>query len=200
MEGSNAELGVKGDFFNEALTASVAVFKVKEDNLAISDPNNADFLPGTTIRPSIGVDGAESEGYEFELNGKPTDSLNIFFSYTHNESEDRDGSDYAPYLPEDMVKASVLYTATDALKVGVNANWQSKISSNPNIGPNGETFIQDSYTVVNAMANYKLSQNWDLSFNVNNLFDKKYYSSIDFYNQGFFGAPRNVELSVKYAW
>ena len=99
-----------------------------------------------------------------------------------------------------MVKASVLYTATDALKVGVNANWQSKISSNPNIGPNGETFIQDSYTVVNAMANYKLSQNWDLSFNVNNLFDKKYYSSIDFYNQGFFGAPRNVELSVKYAW
>lgn len=200
VEGSNAELGVKGDFFNEALTASVAVFKVKEDNLAISDPNNADFLPGTTIRPSIGVDGAESEGYEFELNGKPTDSLNIFFSYTHNESEDRDGSDYAPYLPEDMVKASVLYTATDALKVGVNANWQSKISSNPNIGPNGETFIQDSYTVVNAMANYKLSQNWDLSFNVNNLFDKKYYSSIDFYNQGFFGAPRNVELSVKYAW
>lgn len=199
VEGSNIELGVKGDFFNEALTASFAVFKVKEDNLAIDDPENDDFLPGTEIRPSIGVSGAESEGYELELNGKPTDSLNIFFSYTHNESEDSDGSNYVPYLPEDMVKASALYTVTDALNIGINANWQSKVS-NPGSGPNGETFTQDSYTVVNAMANYKLSQNWDLSFNVNNLFDKKYYSSIDFYNQGFFGAPRNVELSVKYAW
>ncbi|RUO64720.1 TonB-dependent siderophore receptor [Idiomarina ramblicola] len=199
VEGSNVEAGIKGDFFNEALTASFAVFKVKEDNLAINDPDNIDPLPGTTIFPSIGVDGAESEGYELELNGKPTDALNIFFSYTHNESTDRDGSNYAPYLPEDMVKASVLYTVTDALKLGVNANWQSEIS-NPGIGPNGETFTQDSYTVVNAMANYQLSQNWDLSFNVNNLFDEKYYSSIDFYNQGFFGAERNFELSLKYAW
>lgn len=199
VEGSNAEIGVKGDFFNEALTASFAVYKVKEDNLAISDPNNTDPLPGTNIFPSIGVDGAESEGYELELNGKPTDSLNIFFSYTHNESEARDGSNYAPYLPEDMMKASVLYSLTDAFKFGVNANWQSEVS-NPGAGPNGETFNQDSYTVVNAMANYELSKNWDLSLNVNNLFDEKYYSSIDFYNQGFFGAPRNAELSVKYAW
>ncbi|MBP58554.1 MULTISPECIES: TonB-dependent siderophore receptor [Idiomarina] len=199
VEGSNSEIGIKGDFFNEALSASFAIYKIKEDNLAINDPDNTDPLPGTTIFPSIGVDGAESEGYELELNGKPTDALNIFFSYTHNESTDRDGSDYAPYLPEDMVKASVLYTATDALKLGVNANWQSDVS-NPDIGPNGETFNQDSYTVVNAMANYQLGKNLDLSLNVNNLFDEKYYSSIDFYNQGFFGAERNFELSLKYAW
>lgn len=199
IEGSNAEVGIKGDFFNEALTASFAVYKVKEDNLAINDPDNIDPLPGTTIFPSIGVDGAESEGYELELNGKPTDSVNIFFSYAHNESTDRDGSNYAPYLPEDTVKASVLYTATDALKLGVNANWQSEVS-NPGVGPNGETFNQGSYSVVNAMAGYQLTQNLDLSFNVNNLFDEKYYSSIDFYNQGFFGAERNFELSLKYAW
>ena len=98
-----------------------------------------------------------------------------------------------------MVKTSVLFQASDALKVGVNANWQSDIS-NPGIGPNGETFTQDSYTVVNAMASYQLTPQCDLSFNVNNLFDEKYYSSIDFYNQGFFGAERNFELSVKYAW
>ncbi|WP_322406538.1 TonB-dependent siderophore receptor [Idiomarina sp. PL1-037] len=199
IEGSNSEIGIKGDFFNEALSASFAVYKVKEDNLAINDPNNTDPLPGTTVFPSIGVDGAESEGYELELNGKPTDALNIFFSYTHNESTDRDGSDYAPYLAEDMVKASVLYTTSNALKLGVNANWQSDVS-NPGIGPNGETFIRDSYTVVNGMANYNLGKNLDLSLNVNNIFDEKYYSSIDFYNQGFFGAERNFELSLKYAW
>ncbi|MGM7319047.1 TonB-dependent siderophore receptor [Idiomarina sp. ST10R2A5] len=198
VEGSNAEVGVKGDFFNEALSASFAVYKVKEDNLAISDPDATGPIPGTEIDPSIGVDGAESEGYELELNGKPTDALNIFFSYTHNESTDRDGSDYAPYLPEDMIKASVLYTATDALKLGVNASWQSEVSNPTVIGM--PTFYQEGYTVVNAMANYQIGKNLDLSLNVNNLFDEKYYSSIDFYDQGFFGADRNFELSLKYAW
>ncbi|ATZ73300.1 TonB-dependent siderophore receptor [Idiomarina sp. X4] len=197
-EGTNSEIGIKGDFFNEALSASFSVYKVKEDNLAIDDPNSTGPIPGTQIEASIGVSGAESEGYELELNGKPTDTVNIFFSYTHNESTDRDGSDYAPHLPEDMMKASVLYTATNAFKLGVNANWQSEVS-NPTV-PEMPTFHQDSYTVVNAMANYNLGKNLELSLNVNNLFDEKYYSSIDFYDQGFFGAERNFELSLKYAW
>ncbi|RUO29755.1 TonB-dependent siderophore receptor [Aliidiomarina sedimenti] len=199
VEGSNIEAGLKGDFFNEALTASFAVFKVKEDNLAVPDPDNTELLPGGVDFPHIGIAGAESDGYEIELTGKPTDSLNIFFSYTHTESEDANGIAYAPYLPEDMIKASVLYAWNDAFRFGVNANWQSEVS-NPGVGPNGETFNQGSYTVVNAMASYQLSQNWDLNLNLNNLFDEKYYSSIDFFNQGFFGAPRNVQLSVKYAW
>ena len=49
VEGSNSEIGIKGDFFNEALSASFAIYKIKEDNLAINDPDNTDPLPGTTI-------------------------------------------------------------------------------------------------------------------------------------------------------
>ncbi len=199
IEGANIEAGIKGDFFNEALSASVAVYKVEEDNLAIADPNNTDPIPGTTIFPSIGVEGAESQGFEVELNGKPTERLNLFISYTQNESEDADGVDYAPYLPEKMIKASALYSVSDELKVGVNANWQSEMT-NPGAGPNGETFTQGSYSVVNVMATYQFAPAWQLSANVNNVFDEKYFSSIDFYNQGYFGAPLNGEIAVKYTW
>lgn len=199
VEGSNIELGIKGDFFNEALSASIAIYEVKEDNLAIADPNNTDPLPGTTIFPSIGVKGAKSKGYEVEFNGKPTEQLNIFFSYTHNKAEDADGSDYATYLPKSMLKASVLYKVSTSVKLGVNANWQSKMT-NPSAGPNGETFVQDSYAVVNLMASYQFARDWELTANVNNVFDEKYYSSIDFYNQGYFGEPSNAEVSVKYNW
>ncbi|GAB3012691.1 TonB-dependent siderophore receptor [Bowmanella dokdonensis] len=199
IEGANAELGIKGDFFNEALSASFAVYEVEEGNLAIPDPDNTDPLPGTTLFPSIGVEGAKSKGFEAELTGKPTKRLNLLLSYTYNQAEDADGSDYAPYLPQRMVKASVLYRLSDSLMVGVNANWQSE-TTNPGAGPNGETFVQDSYAVVNLMARYQFARAWKLTANLNNLFDEKYFSSIDFYNQGYFGAPRNAEVSISYSW
>ena len=199
IEGANTELGIKGDFFNEALSASVAVYKIEEDNLAIADPNNTAPLPGTNIFPSIGVKGAESQGVEVELNGKPTDTLTLFVSYTHNTAENADGDNYAPFLPENMVKASVLYEVTDEVTFGANANWQSEMT-NPGAGPGGETFVQESYAVVNLMASYEFAPKWQLSANINNIFDEKYFSSIDFYNQGFFGAPRNAEVSVRYSW
>lgn len=198
VEGVNVEAGVKGDLFREALTASFAVFRVKEDNVAQLDPTNNAPLPDGSF-PCIGVEGAESEGYELEITGKVSDVLNLYFSFTHNNSTAADGSKFAPYLPEDMVRASALYQTTEDWNVGINAHWQSEISQ-PGAGPNGETFRQGSYSIVALMASYALYDNVDVSLNVNNVFDEKYYSSIDFYNQGFFGAPHNAQLSIKYAW
>ena len=74
VEGSNIEAGIKGDFLNEKLTASFAVYKVKEDNVAARDPINFQPLPDGTFA-SIGIEGAQTRGYEMELNGKPTDEL-----------------------------------------------------------------------------------------------------------------------------
>ena len=34
-------------------------------------------------------------------------------------------------------------------------------------------------------------------FNLNNVFDRKYYDQIGFYSQGWYGAPRNVMLTVR---
>ena len=35
------------------------------------------------------------------------------------------------------------------------------------------------------------------SLNLNNVFDRKYYDQIGFYSQGWYGAPRNVMLTVR---
>lgn len=199
IEGVNLELGIKGDFFHDRLSASAAVYRVEEDNLAVADPDNTTPLPGTTLFPSIGVKGAKTTGFEVELNGHISDAVNVLLSYTYNDAEDADGSNYASYLPKSMLKTSLLYTLDENISVGLNANWQSK-TTNPGVGPNGETFTQPSYTVVNLMARYAVAANWELTANINNLFDEKYFSSIDFYNQGYFGAPRNVQASIRYRW
>ncbi|WP_269079244.1 TonB-dependent receptor domain-containing protein [Paraglaciecola psychrophila] len=102
-------------------------------------------------------------------------------------------------MPDDMLRVSVFYDINEEVRTGLNTNWQSEIS-NPNVGPNDETFKQDGYTLVNVFASYNISDQLKVTANVNNLFDKKYYSSIDFFNQGFFGAPLSAELSVRYSW
>lgn len=198
MTGNNIELGAKGDFFDEKLTASIAVFKVQKENVAEPD-DNALPLPGGNY-PMHLVDGTSNQGYEVELNGRPTEDWDLFFSYTHSKSEDQDGAAFSTYLPKDLIRLSSLYHFDGALAdltVGGNLSWQSKIYKDK-AGPNGERSEQDSYYLVNLMTSYQLTGDAKVQLNINNLFDKKYYSSIDFYNQGFFGEPRNIELSLSY--
>ncbi|BFL84001.1 hypothetical protein LFREDSHE_24510 [Shewanella baltica] len=81
--------------------------------------------------------------------------------------------------------------------MGGNLSWQSKIYVE-NAGPNGTSSEQDSYFIANLMASYQITDDAIVRLNIRNVFDEKYYSSIDFYDQGFFGEPRNVELSLSY--
>lgn len=85
------------------------------------------------------------------------------------------------------------------LSVGGNVVWQSDVF-NAGIGPDGATARQDSYYLANLTAGYRFSDAVSARLNVKNLFDEQYYSSIDFYNQGFFGEPRSVEASLRYDW
>ncbi|MFV7641177.1 TonB-dependent siderophore receptor [Shewanella algae] len=200
VTGNNIELGAKGDFFNEALTASLAVFKVQKDNVAEADPGQPPLPDGSF--PQRAVKGTNNKGFELELSGHPSDDLDVFFSYTYSESEKADGSHFGTHLPKHLLRISSLYHFDGALSdltLGGNISWQSKTYKDQ-VGPNKASSRQDSYFLANLMASYQIQDNLVARLNVRNLFDKKYYSSIDFYNQGFFGEPRSLELSINYTW
>ena len=150
VEGSNIEAGIKGDSLNEKLTASFAVYKVEEDNVAARDPINDEPLPDGSSA-SIGIEGAQTTGYEMELNGKPTDDITLYLSYTRNDPKDADGTAYTPYFPDNMFRVSVFYDIHEEVHTGLNANLKSEIL-NPNVGPNDEKFKQDGCTLVNVFA------------------------------------------------
>jgi len=61
------------------------------------------------------------------------------------------------------------------------------------------TARQESYAVANLMARYEFSKQLSAVLNINNLFDKTYLSALDptFYS-GYYGAPRNASLTLKY--
>lgn len=51
------------------------------------------------------------------------------------------------------------------------------------------------------MARYQLTQQWSATATLNNVFDKKYISSLDEnFRSGSYGPPRNVMLTTKYTF
>ena len=80
------------------------------------------------------------------------------------------------------------------LVLGGGVNWQSNIYMDDR-GPNGERFTQKAYAVAGLMAQYQLSAQLVATLNVNNVFDKRYYSTG---MGGYYGDPRNAMLSLRY--
>jgi len=58
---------------------------------------------------------------------------------------------------------------------------------------------QGGYAIWNARIGYRVSDHVSLGLNVNNLFDKRYFESMQGNNGGnYYGTPRSVLLSTRY--
>ena len=58
-----------------------------------------------------------------------------------------------------------------------------------------QRFTQDAYAVVDLMARYQVDSHLSAALNINNVFDKSYYSTT---SSSYFGTPRNAMLTLKY--
>ncbi|PAV68150.1 hypothetical protein WR25_00265 [Diploscapter pachys] len=116
IEGKNYEVGIKGEYFDGALNASLAVFRIDQENRAVEVNDK-----------SVCRAGHVADGGRYRLE-------------------------------------------------------------------------QGAYAVTDLMAGYAVNQHLDLQLNANNVFDRKYYSSISSsvnYGGDTFGDPRNLMLTAK---
>lgn len=67
----------------------------------------------------------------------------------------------------------------ESIAFGGSANWQDKFYSDVT-NPVGDSIrlTQDDVVIINLMGKYEISKNLSAQLNVNNLFDKEYYSNI----------------------
>ena len=190
-EGVNYELGIKSSYFEEALNSSFAIFRSKKENVAIE----AGTLSDGSTKYYETEDGVVSQGYEIEVSGKLHDTVNASLGYTKLSIKDSNGKAVNTHIPRKMLNAAISYSPleVEGLKVGASANWKSKAYhiDVPDV-------VQGSYTVFNLMASYEINKKTDLSFNVNNVTDKRYFNSL--YKKGYanYGAPRSFGVSLAY--
>lgn len=199
-EGKNYEFGLKGEFYDGRLNTSLAYFEVHEKNRAESDTTydgvslNADPYKGIT---------ATTKGYEAEISGELAPGWQLQGGYTHKVIRDQSGEKVSTWEPEDQVNFYTTYKLKgplDKLTLGGGARWQGEGWQLLNNRAKGqiEKFSQDPYWLVDLMARYQVTENVSATVNVNNLFDKKYYTNIGFYNSSYYGDPRNVMLTTRW--
>ena len=162
-------------------------------------------MPGSSgERAYRAVQGAKTRGVEIEANGEVLPDWNTTASYSHSITKDADGERLNTVAPANLVKLWTTYRLPgelDKLTLGGGANWQSGISltDTPWFVGSKIKATQGDYAVFNAMGRYQVDEHIAVTLNANNLFDKKYISSMDtnFYG-GYYGDPRNLMLTAKY--
>lgn len=192
QKGTTYEAGLKADLLDGQLSVSVDHFWKRWENTY----EESGGLTPTGNQAYRSVNGAMERGYEIELTGQPARGWQMQAGYVMNNSTLNGNTG----KPRHQFKLAANYQFQDelaGLTLGGAARWQSAT-----VADSYARLEQPAYWVFDAMARYRFDRHWSASLNVNNLFDKKYYASVNgMAGWGMFytwGAPRNAFLNVRY--
>lgn len=189
-EGESTEIGIKKSFNDERAVLTVAMFQANHANLGEFVGRDPDT--GTAFYEPREF---ESDGYEVEFSGELAEGFNLGAGFTKVNLEDTDGDEVRPYVPSKLLKLSASYRLPilPALKIGGVVKWQDTVTTAD------ELVEQESYSLVDIALHYSISDNLGLALNIENVTDEKYLNSL-YWDQAYYGAPRNVIGSVSWKY
>jgi len=208
--GSNYEVGLKGSLLEERLNLAAAYFWSTQDNVAeLDNEAGVDIETGEQFYTSGGK-GNKVQGFEVEASGEVLPDWNLTAGYTYTHALKGNKQRNVVDQPMNLLRVSTSYRLPGewrGLTVGGAVNWQSDFyafTNRPTGDRDAEGYLiterakvtQQAYTVVNLMSRYQFDEHVSASLNVNNLFDKKYYERVGFYNGVYWGDPRSVTLAL----
>lgn len=197
VEGKNYEVGLKGEFLDGRINASVALFRTLQDNVAV--PDVGFYIPGTPDQAYIGAKGVTTKGIEAEIGGELAPGWTLSLSGTYQESEDIDGARVNPNMPR---ASAGIFTTWDmsehweGLTLGGGVRWHGSTSYPISTTAGTVNYRQSSFAVVDLMAKYDFSENLQAQLNIGNVFDTKYFR-LQEDELLLYGAPRNVTFTLK---
>lgn len=202
------ELGTKWDLFNNNLALTAAVFQTEKTNPTDTDPDNTSQTLQYAAKDRV-------RGLEITASGNITDRWSAYagFSYLHGKiiRDDETPLNVGGRLknvPKYTFNLWTTYAVNDALDVSLGAQYVGKRQfARGNVATGRTNAGYDitkqapAYWLFDAAVNYRVNKNVDVRFNVNNLFDKKYYSKVSTSSDGFQkfaipGAGRTFLLST----
>ncbi|WP_035360550.1 TonB-dependent siderophore receptor [Achromobacter insuavis] len=199
--GENYELGLKGELLDGRINTAFAIFRIDQSNRAqvdfSSSPTCADNYYCYTDAGKV-----RSQGFDAEINGEVTRGWNVYAGYTFNTTRylkdvSSEGQAFAWHTPKHIFRLWSTYQLPgdlSAFTVGGGVNVQSGQSRQ--IG--ALTAKASGRAVWNAYAKYQINRNWAATLNLNNIFDKTYYSAIgNMVNGVHYGDPRNAMLTLR---
>ena len=193
MSSKMFEGGLKTEWLNGKLNASVAYFNIHQKNVLTDDPNDSNELKkqGANQR---------SQGVELEVTGRILPNWQINAGYSFIDANLKENGE--KYRKENTPKHSFNFWTRYDVTRGALQNFGIGIGGNyvgEKIAWIDRSLTVPSYMVVDAAVYYKLKK-VQLAVNVGNVFNKTYWLGAFDYTRLFPGTPRNVMFNIKYSF
>ncbi|RRW40432.1 TonB-dependent siderophore receptor [Pseudomonas luteola] len=197
-EGQQYEMGVKGSYFNGAMNARLSLFQLTDKNRAAT-PYDENGVAITTYSEASGK--ARVTGAELEVSGSLTPNWDVLAGYTYMKTEDLSGDTTTVFMTMPRHQASLWtkYTLEDGPLSGLSIGGGVTAMSNFYMESSNVRIEAPGYAVVDAKLAYPVTDKLTATLDVNNLFDREYYSrvgSVSTFN--FYGASRSLVIGARY--
>ncbi|KHE70535.1 MULTISPECIES: TonB-dependent receptor [Capnocytophaga] len=195
------EVGLKTEWFNKRLSATLAIFKITQENSLEQSPKagKADWR--------VPVD-EESNGFELDVAGQILPNFSVVANYAYTDArivklkEEGAIKDLNVQRPSTPRHAANLWTkyifengSLKGLGAGIGVSYASERLGQ--VGRRATAASYPDYTLLNAVLYYKV-KDVQLQLNVNNVLNRTYWISGYDNLRNFPGAPRNINASVTY--
>ncbi|BAV64085.1 TonB-dependent siderophore receptor [Sphingobium cloacae] len=209
ITGRNYEIGIKGALRDETLNISLALYRIERNGEAVLDnsyPRETTDLGISCCYVSQGE--VVSKGIDAEITGEITPGWQILMGYTFNINKNKKSdARYHTATPRHLLKVWTSYILPGELSAWTVGGGFTAQTKQYNSGSEWDNKIYDyvnyyisqkGYIVANATIDYKFNDRWSASFNLNNIFDKKYYQTLGTAIAGsWYGEPRNFRLTLR---
>ncbi|WP_226939750.1 TonB-dependent siderophore receptor [Janthinobacterium rivuli] len=205
LSGTNLEVGVKGEYFGGRLNASGALFRIKQNNRAMTDEVNCPT--GGAIYCARAAGQVQSEGVDLQLSGSPLPGWQIAGGYTYvlaKYTKDSVAANIGQRIATDEPK-QLFKLYTNVQLRGSLAQWNlgASVTAQDKIERRDKAYLtrQGAYAIVGLNAGYRINEQLQLRLNIDNVLDRRYYQGLGYAWSGGlerYGAPRSVMLSLNY--
>ncbi|MEB3768209.1 TonB-dependent siderophore receptor [Acinetobacter sp. MD2] len=193
------EVGTKWDILNKRANITAAIFRTEKQNTRITD--SAGFISN--------VGDSQVDGFEIGLNGHITDKWEVAAGYSYLDSELKSAG-YSrgaaiptggpiPYVAKNSATLWSTYKVLPKLTLGAGAQYKDDVYVNSGSATATPKYLP-AYTIYNAMAKYNVNDNVNLQLNINNITDKRYFTSAHAAHYAFEGDGRNAVLAVNFKY
>ena len=195
--GKSYEAGVKAAYFDGRLNASLAVFRIEQDNVGVQDGDN--LVPGIGGTAYRGEKGVTSKGFEAELAGALAKGWQISTGFSRTLAQDADGNRLSTASPRNQLHLFTSYRLPgdwNQLTIGGGVKWKGGTYETTTATGVAARRDQGAIALADLMASYAFTPQLSAQLNISNLFDKTYFDFAG--SQITYGAPRKLMLTAKY--
>jgi outer membrane receptor protein involved in Fe transport len=205
-ESLSNDLGVRFKAFDDQLLASLVIFESARTNLEYSNPLYEAGVSAADV-PESYYDGEEqTTGVELDLNAYLNEKWKVNINGVYQDARDKSNPGSSSYdtrqkgVPYVSASTWVTYYANlfnlpEAINISGGITYVDERSTNSSSFSIPDGYVP-GYTTYDAAVSYT-TKKWHAQLNLNNLFNKSYYSKAMFLG-GMPGEERNIKLNFSY--